>query len=271
MMRTRRTVLAGVVVAGLLGGNARAGTVLGEPEDSALGWWSGGAGDEGIGSAPLPTPVADSGDWTPRRGSLYGAINRTPPVRVAEPFSGWHEPGGIVRAGGGIGVLQGGGSGEQPTAGCLTVCVPWGPMDFSNAVRGRDEVPWPGAVLSTGGGLYVSGGGAMMQGGASAEIVSFSPDLGGLTLIGSGDLLLSDFASGNIWTVGPDGSVTQVGGAISIVPEPGSLAAGGMAAVLIATGWLRARRRTFHLRAGCFARAEWAPSDNRTYGYEAIT
>ncbi len=53
MMRARGIVLAGIVVAGVLGVNVQAGTVLDEPDDSALGWWSEGAGDEGIGSAPL--------------------------------------------------------------------------------------------------------------------------------------------------------------------------------------------------------------------------
>lgn len=246
----RRTVWAGLVAAGLLGGHVQAGTVLGEAEDSALGWWSGGAGDEGIGSAPLPVPVADSGDWTPRRGSLYGAIRRMPPHRVVVPplygpVSGMQYP-----TGGSIGVLSG--SGAQLAAGCLTVCVPWEPMDFSNAAWGMNSAPWPGAVLPTGGVLY-AGGGTMMQGGSSAEIVSFSPDLGGLTLIGSGGLLLSDSVSGNIWTLGADGTLSPVVNTLSTVPEPGSLAAGGMAVVL-AAAWLRARRRVSGLSAGGFAR-----------------
>ncbi|OJV04612.1 MAG: hypothetical protein BGO12_14525 [Verrucomicrobia bacterium 61-8] len=161
-------------------------------------------------------------------------------------------------------MLSGGGSGAQPTAGCLTVCVPWEPMGFSNAA------PWPGAIPPTGGVLYVGGGGTMMQGGASAEIVSFSADLGGLTLIGSGNFLLSDLVSGNIWTLGADGTLSPVVNTLSTVPEPGSLAAGGMAVVL-AAGWLRVRRRVSELRAGGFSGAELTPSRDRTYGYETIT
>lgn len=259
----RRTVWAGLVLAGLLGGNVQAGTVLGEPEDSTLGWWSEGAGDEGIGSAPLPIPVADSGDWTPRRGSLYGAIRRMPPHRVVVPPAYGSVSGTQYPTGGSIGVLSGGGSGAQPTAGCLTVCVPWEPMGFSNAA------PWPGAVPPTGSVLY-AGSGTMMQGGASAEIVSFSADLGGLTLIGSGNFLLSDSVSANIWTLGADGTLSPVVNTFSIVPEPGSLAAGGMA-VVFAAAWLRARRRVSGLSAGGFAGAELTPSRDRTYGYEAIT
>lgn len=259
----RRTVWAGLVAAGLLGGNVQAGTVLGEEEDAALGWWSGGAGDEGIGSALMPVPVADAGDWSPRRGSLYGAIRRMPPHRAVVPPACGPVSGVQYPTGGSIGVLSVGGSGAQPSAGCLTVCVPWEPMDFSQAA------PWPGAVVLTGGVLSV-GSGSMMQGGSSAEIVSFSPDLGGLTLIGSGGFLLSDSVSGNIWTLGADGTLSPVVNTLSAVPEPGSLAAGGMAVVL-AAAWLRARRRVSGLSTGGFARAELTPSRDRTYGYEAIT
>lgn len=256
MRRLGLAVLAGALVGGSA---AQAGRIMASPVGPDAFPWVRNAGEiGGIGIAPRLAPLGDRGDEGWMRGSLYGAIHRRPPERGVVPSAGWQESdAAVLQAGGGIGVLSGSGS---AAAGCLTVCVPYDPMDFSAAMPG------------TGGVVDLAGGGEIMQGGVSMEIVQFSPDFGGFSLTGPvgfspGDLT---FGTGTLGLVGSDGNLTQMNGAISPVPEPGSLAATGMA-VLVAAGWLRARRRISRLRAGCFTRVELTLCAGRTYGYEAIT
>ena len=265
MMRARVIVLAGIAVAGGLCASVQAGTVLEEPEDSALGWWSGGAGDEGIGSAPLPVAISDAGDWAWRRGSLYGGMKRPSHGWAGDSRPGWGREAGVFPGGG---VLSGGGS--VPAAGCLTICAPYDAGGASLEVLGTNTGWWFGGTVTEAGYSMVLAGGDLTSAGGSLvfsggdAILSTSPGVFDFT--SGGTFAPGVIFDGSLWTVGQDG--TLAGGALSPVPEPGSLAMAGLGFFL--AFWLvrKGRRRVASARDNGGNRP--APP-GCTYGYETIT
>lgn len=246
-----RTVLLVIATAGMLCAAVQAGTVVEEEGEPGSIWWSTGATDTGIGSAPLPVPLAGCGDWTPHRGSLYGAIRPVPPERIELPPTDWGElEGGFPGVGGGIGVLSG--SGTSSAAGSLTVTS----SEMQNAgsfwlLSSSWDIllALDGGVIPTGSVVFL--GGVDMAGGSLTG--------GSLTVLGGGTLELSSspyslssgsldftntviFAPNGMTSLGPDGTLSPAVNTLSTVPEPGTLATVGLGALL--AGWLvRARRR----------------------------
>lgn len=233
LLRARGIVLAGIAAAGVLGASVQAGTVLEEPEDSGLVWWSAGAGDEGVGSAPLPVAVSDAGDWAWRRGSLYGGMKRPSHGWAGDPRQGWSRetaafPGGEVLSGGG----------SMAAAGCLTFCGPRDAWGDSIEALGTNTGLWFGGMeagylaVFAGGDLAYAGGSLVFSGGGG--VLSTGP--GAFDFTSGGTSAPGIIFDGSLWTAGQDGTLMLAGSALSPVPEPGSLAMAGLGFFLIA--WL---------------------------------
>lgn len=234
LMRARGIVLAGIAAACVLGASVQAGAVLEEPEDSGLGWWSAGAGDEGVGSAPMPVAISDAGDWAWRRGSLYGGMKRPSHRWAGDPRPGWNGEASAFPEGG---MFSGGGS--MAAAGSLTSCTPCDAWGAPIEALGTNTGLWLGGTVTQAGYSVVFAGGDFAY--ASGSLVLSG---GGVLSTGTGVFDLTNGGTsapgvifdGSLWTAGQDGTLTLAGSALSPVPEPGSLALAGLGFFL--TAWL---------------------------------